>query len=119
LLISKRAEFTYGVVTIFGQGSKTEIAKIGNAKLRYTLELKSLFVPKTSVLQKNGAFYGPINIGSPKKVFAGFWSVFLSQAWFTTQVSGGAIVAKEGPKYLQGGQLPPYFPRLWNLLDIC
>jgi len=40
------------------RGGKNESAKIGNAKQKSTLELESLFVPKTSVLQK--------------KVFAGF-----------------------------------------------
>jgi len=90
-----------GAGTIFGQGGQDrdrQNREIGNAKQRSTLEFESLFVPKTSVLQK--------------KVFVGFWSIFLSQRRFTTQVSGGAKVAQRGPKYLQGGRLPPYFPRL-------
>jgi len=40
------------VGTIFGQGGKTESAKVGNAKYRSSLELERFFVPKRSVLQK-------------------------------------------------------------------
>jgi len=46
------------------RGFKTEIAKIGNAKQRSTLELESLFVPEISVL------------GKKKRCFAGFGAIF-------------------------------------------
>jgi len=47
------------------RGGKSEIAKIGNAKQRSTLELENLFVPKTSVLQKKG--------------LRRIWSIFLAR----------------------------------------
>jgi len=56
-IISSQFEFIVicsGAGTIFGQGCKTESAKIENDP----------FYPKTSVLQKKN------------KVFAGLWSVF-------------------------------------------
>jgi len=77
-------------------GARPRSPKSGtrNRGLRSSPDLEHFFDPKTSVLKK-------------KKVFAGFWSVVLSQTRFTTQVSEGAKVAQEGPKYLQRAAFPP------------
>jgi len=45
-------------------------------------------------------------------VFAGL-GVFVPKMAQDTSLRG-AKVAQGGPKYLQEGQLPPYFPRLWT-----
>jgi len=60
--------------------------------------LEAFFVPKTSVLQKKG-------------VFAGFGRFFVPKMAQDTSLRGGKS-HPGGPKYLQEGQLPPYFPRL-------
>jgi len=44
------------------RGGKTESVKIGNAKLRSSLELERFFIPKTSVLQKKRGLRGSKNI---------------------------------------------------------
>jgi len=89
-------------------GGKTEIAKIGNAKQRSTLELESLFVPKTSVLQKkvfvgSRAFFGPKTPVLQKK------KSLLDFGAFSCPKHGSRHRSQGG-----GGGLTPCFPRLWE-----
>jgi len=60
-------------------------------------------------------FFCPKN--RQKKGLRRIRSVFLSQKWLRIKVLGGAKDAQEGPKYLQGGSCPPYFPRLCTCLE--
>jgi len=116
------------------RGGKNESVKIGNAKLRSSLELERFLSRKQAFSKKKvfagiGAFFVPITNNLKKKVFAGFgaffcpenkrspkkkglhriWNVLLSQIWLRIQVSGGKSRPGEA-KISPGGQLPPCPP---------
>jgi len=64
---------------------------------------------RNKVLRWNWSVFCPKNKRSLKKEKKGLRrirSVFLSQKWLRIEVSGGAKVAQERPKYLQGGSCP-------------
>jgi len=50
----------------------------------------------------------------PNKVFSG---AFFVPNMAQDKSLRGAKVVQGGPKYLQGGQLPPHFPRLWYYFE--
>jgi len=108
------------------RGGKIEFAKIGNAKQRSTLELESHWFSKKKVFAGFGAFFDSKTSILKKKIFAGFRAFFGPKTLDSQKKKRGLRRILERflvpnmahdtglrvAKVAQGGQLPPYFPRL-------
>jgi len=87
-----------GAETIFGQWGQDRERQNREREIEVFAGIGAFFVPKTSVLQQKRSSPDLKRFLVPKMA----------------QDTGlrGSKVAQGRPKYFQGGQLPPYFPRL-------
>jgi len=116
--MKKYRKITSGMRTILGQGGQGR-ERQSRDREKFFAEIGVFFSQKQAFskkkikkglrriwsvfLSQKQAFCLP----PPKKGLRRIRSVYLPQKWPRIQVSGGAKVAQGGPKFLQGGRLPP------------